>query len=170
MYRRGKCIKSSLAPPPKRISTSFDTLDILVTQGQVRASKATNARPIDAAPLPLLLLLATDLPLEDDAILLCLAPALGLPSLGGGDHALPLTHGHLLLLEDGRLGAEGLDAEVGGLLARAAVVKGLDLRGGGEERRGPRRGQEVGFGNEAAKLEVLRQEGGGVLWVRGRGG
>lgn len=94
--------------------------------------------------------------LQDDVVLLRLPPALGLAGGGGGVDALAHVHGHLLLFEDGLLGAEGLHAQVGGLVADAPRGEELGSRTGEGGRVGQRRGgEEVGFGEEAAELEVL---------------
>lgn len=86
--------------------------DIPLAQPQRATAKPADTGPADAA-LPLLagiLGLILALLLQDDAVLAGLAAAGGLLGGGLGVDALAVRHGHLLLLEDGRLGAEGLDA------------------------------------------------------------
>lgn len=113
-------------------------------------------------------------PLQDDAILLGLAPALGLARAGRRHHALAHAHGHALLRQHRALGAEGLQAQVRRLLPRAAGGKGLWLRwrrpvhdGRGKDgRRGGivvRGREEVRLGEEAPQLEILREERGRVF-------
>lgn len=67
-------------------------------------------------------------PLQDDAILLGLAPAPLLAHARRGHDALAHIHWHLFLLEHRRLCPERLQAEVGSLLSRAARGKHLWLR------------------------------------------
>lgn len=163
--------------PTKRISCSLNRLDVSLTYSKLGTPKPAHSRSEStttttaaATALPILPLLLSGFSFQNDAGLLGLAPALRLPLHAGGIDALAHVHGHLLLLVDGRLGAEGLDAEVEGLLADAAGGEGLWLGGGGRgcgqgggEGEGPVWLEEMGFGNEAAELEVLGEEGGGVF-------
>lgn len=109
--------------------------------------------------------------LEDDAVLLGLAAALVVAGLSCGEDALAHGHGHLLLVVDavGVGAGEGLDAQVGGLVAQAAGGEGLVGGGGGVDGARGQGGEEVGFGEEALEGEVLGAEGAFVFvfWVGG---
>lgn len=152
---------TSLSTPSstKDVFCPFNAPDVLVAQPKLCPSHPPNARSIDISPPRPLFGLLPDLPLQYDAALLGLPAPLGLPGRRRGHHALANVHGHLVLLEDGRVGPEGLDAQVRGLLADAAGRESSGL-GAGARRGGCQRGggfgvQQVGFGDEAAELEVL---------------
>lgn len=164
----------------KGISAALNLAHIALADPQLRALEASNTRRIHAPVLPPLAAAAAVLftftlraPLQNDAVLLGLAPALGLARARGRDDALAHVHRHALLLQYRPLGAERLEPQVRRLLPRAAGGEGLGLGGGavhdGRGEDGGRGGvvvaggEEVRLGEEAAQLEVLREEGGGVL-------
>lgn len=69
---------------------------------------------------------------------------------------------------NGHLGAKGLDAQVGRLLAGFARCEGLGCDGGAGS--GKYGGEEVGLGEETAEFEILGEEGGSVFGEGGGGG
>lgn len=69
---------------------------------------------------------------------------------------------------NGHLGAEGLDAQVGRLLAGFAGCEGLGCDGGADS--GECGGEEVRLSEETAEFEILGEEGGSVFGESGGGG
>lgn len=157
--------KGGSSPPlsTKYISGPLDTTDVALGNAQFRTLHPPHSRSVDsaapaaAAPLPPCPL--ARLSLQHDSVLPRLPAPLGLASIRRGRLSLSYTHWHLVLLEDGHCGAQGLHAEIRGLLARAAGGKGSGRRGGGgdagEGFRGGVGSEEVRLGEEAAQLEVL---------------
>lgn len=168
---------STPSPSAKRIPTSLNLSHITLANPQLRTSHASNPRavhitttspPAAAAAAALFPPLRLRAPLQDHAILLGLSPALGVARVGRRRDPLAHAHRHALLRQHRALGPEGLQAEVGRPLPRAARGEGPRLRrgavddGGGKDRgRGGvvvRGREEVRLGEEAAQLEVLREE------------